>query len=235
MPDSLVVDTVNTIITVHDTVMIAVHDTVVRVAEPQPFGELMSVAARIATIVAAGVAIWGIGAWWHQLRRTTDYRLAMRMYRAALRLRDRIDATRNELNHMIMIPKEEANDERAVLTRQYKKYEEWFREVIRAALALKDLRPEVEILWGFEGTQHIDALDEMARRLRGGHQAFFSHAFKGVDGDVSMRVLAEKQRNLAFAPLPDEPDEYGDELAKRVEAARAFLQPKVGRRRHGVN
>lgn len=190
--------------------------------------ELIALLADLATLVAAITAIWGIVAWWHQLRRTTEYRLAMRVYRVVLRLRNRIFATRSGMNHMLWLTKEEAANEERSLQREHDKYLEWFREVVKAALVLRDLRPEVEMHWGRAGTQHIDDMDEMARRLRGGYRAYFEHSFKALKGARGMAEAAEADRKIAFEPPPDEPDPFGDEIAERVEKAARFLRPKCG-------
>jgi hypothetical protein len=222
-------ETLKIVQTIHDTVHVVLRDTIVRVAEPQVAVRWVSIGAGLATIFAAGVAVWGILAWRDELRGTTEYRLAVRVYRGVLRLRDRIQSTRDELNHRIMLTREEANNREAVLSRRYKTYGEFFREVVRADLALRDLRPEIEIHWGMEGTRHIDALDEMARKLRGGQWAYFNHLFKALGGDATMADAAEGDRRIAFAPTGDGPDEYGEELRRRIDEAVAFLRPKVKR------
>ena len=201
----------------------------IAITPPQDLDRWVSIGSGVATIVAAGVAIWGINAWRGQLRGSTEYRLAIRTYRAVLRLRDMIEATRNEGNHMITLSKAEADDQRATLEREYKTYVEWFRDVVRADLALKRLRPEIELHWGDEGTSHVDALDEMARKLRGGYLAYFRHRFRALSGERGFAEAAEKDRLTAFEPIGDEPDKFGAELGLRVDAATAFLRPRVKR------
>ncbi len=189
----------------------------------------VSIASGMATIAAAVVAIFGITAWRRQLAGATQYKLAVRVYRAVLRLRDRIRSTRDEMNHMLILTREERDNPKLLQKREYEKYSEWFREVVRAALALRALRPEVELHWGLDAARRLDELNEMARKLRGGQWAYFHHRWAALEGESGLESTIVHDRTIAFAPLGEDPDQFGEELDRRLAGVEAWLRPKLTR------
>lgn len=232
MPQPVVAhpETLKIVQLIHDTLHVVVRDTIVRVAEPRVAVQWVSIGAGFATIIAAGVAVWGIRSWRHQLKGSTEYRLAIRVLRAVLGLRDKITSARDLSNHMVPIFEGEKMDADTpeFVERERKQYWDYFREVIRADLALKSLRPEVEIHWGFDGIMHINAMDEMVRRLRGGYKAYFQHRQRAVRGDSGFAEFARADMKIIFEmKVENGKDEYGDNLDRVVEEARNFLKGKI--------
>lgn len=190
----------------------------------------VSVSAGLATIFAALVATRALGEWRHQLKASTEYRLAIRVLRAVLRLRDNIVSAREPFNHMVPIFEGERDTDTAeFVERERKKYFEYFREVIRADLALNALRPEAEIHWGPDGTKHIDAMDECARKLRGNYRAYFHARHQIILNKPGYVDATESFRKVVFnTKLADtDKDEFGDTLDVAVGEALAFLRKKI--------
>lgn len=191
----------------------------------------VSIGAGLATMIASGAAIWGIAAWRHQLRGTSEYRAALRCYKAIVRLRDRANATRRPLNHMVpTYEHENSADTPEFVERERQHYWTFFREVLRAALALQSLRPEAEIFWGAEATNHIDTLDQLTRRLNGGYQAYFQHRMKAVSGQPEYAKYAAGARSTVFnlKLTDDDQDAFGEALDSAVTAALAFFKSRAG-------
>jgi hypothetical protein len=207
MPQPVAVhpETLKIVQTIHDTVHTVIRDTIVRVAEPHAAVQWVSFGTGLATIIAAGVAVLGIQSWRHQ-------------------------AARDGFNHFIpSYAGKKDTDTPEFLERERKEYWNWMRAVVKSVLALKGLRAEAEIHWGVEGTQHIDAMDAMARRLRGGFLAYFHHRLRAVRGEAGYAQAAESDKATIFdLKLTDEDkDEYGDDLDRTVERARSFLKQKI--------
>ncbi|MEQ1831941.1 MAG: hypothetical protein ABL977_02715 [Candidatus Eisenbacteria bacterium] len=222
-------DTVRFVQVIHDTISAVVHDTVVRMVAPQETAGVDTAIAEwttaLGTVGLVCVGWLALQTWQQEFRAKLEYRLAHRVYVAVLRLNDRIKSTRSGF-HMLWLSKEESEDKKRVLQLRYEQYVKAFREVVRADLALLALEPEVQLLWGVEGTNHLVALDERARKLRGGFHAYFSHSFKALE-DAQWEAYVESDARTAFEPLGDDVDQYGLELTRRVEAATAFLLPKL--------
>jgi len=219
-------ETLRIVQTVHDTV----RDTVVRVAEPQSLDRWITLGAGLATIFTAGIALWAVRAWRHQLKGTTEYKLAIRVYRAVLRLHNHITAAREPMNHQLPILEHEmTTNTEEFIERERKEYWNWFREVVKSTLALKALRPGAEIHWGDEGTKHIDAMEERARTLRGNYKAYFQAQLHVVRGEVGWSQVVESSRKVLFNTklLDTNKDQYGDSLDAVVEEARTFLKHKI--------
>ncbi len=227
-------ETLRIVQAIHDTV----RDTVMTGVAVEPSGlsawkelELfVNIGAGLATIFAAVVAVRALGAWRHQLKGSTEYKLAIRVLRALLRLRDRITAAREPFNHMVPIYEGESDTNTPeFVERERKKYWEYFREVIQADLALKALRPEAEIHWGLDATKHIDAIDERARTLRGNYIAYFQGRLRVLRGERSYAQVVESCRKVIFnTRLTDQDqDEYGDGLDVVVRGALDFLNKKI--------
>ena len=211
-----------------------VHDTVVRVAEVQAadhwVGLMTGILSALATLVAAGVAVWGIRAWRHELKGATEYRLAIRVYRRVLRLRDKIEAARDGFNHFVPVYEGERDTNTPeLIERERLEYWDWAREVLKATLALNALRPEAEMHWSVEGTKHIDAMDQLARKLRGNYRAYFHHRLRALRGEAEHAQAAEYCKKVIFNTklTKEDRDEYGELLDAATEDARSFLRRKI--------
>ncbi len=186
--------------------------------------------AGLATIFAAVVAVRALGEWRRRLKGATEYRLAIRVLRAVVRLRDKIASARGLFNNMVPIYEGETDTNTPELVeRERKRYWEYFREVIQADLALKALRPESEIHWGFEATQHIDAMDEHARKLRGNYMAYFQARLRVLRHDQTYAQVVQLCEKVVFNKkvTDDDRDEYGEALDATVTDALAFLRAKI--------
>src|SRR6185295_13781203 len=85
-----------------------------------------------------------------------------------------------------------------LVERVRKEYWDWYREVIKSTLALNALRPEAEIHWGPEATNHIAAMDERARKLRGHVQAYFNGQLHVLQGDRGWDEVIKSSRRVVF-------------------------------------
>jgi hypothetical protein len=232
MPNPLVAhpETLKIIRAVHDTLHVVVRDTVVRVAEPQTTDRAVAIVSGIATIIAAIVAVWGIRAWRHRLKGSTEYRLAIRLYVAVIRLRDHIRAARELLNHQVPTYEGERDaNTPEIVERARKEYWTWFREVIRSALALKAIRPEAEIHWGFEATRHIDDIEGHAHKMQGSYSTYYQFRLKVLRGEHGYEKAVESCRTVIFNTkfTDQDKDEYGEALEALVERAREYLKRKI--------
>lgn len=223
-------ETLKVIQTVHDTAYVALHDTLVRVAEPQALDRWVTLGAGLATIFTAVLALVAVRSWRHQLKGATEYKLAIRVYRGVLRLRNHINAAREPMNHWLPIYEGESFENTPdMVERERKEYWNWYREVVKSTLALKALRPEVEIHWDYEGMRHIDAMEDCAKKLRGNYKAYFQAQLHVLRGEAGWAQVVASSRKVLYNPkLADtDKDEYGDALNGTVEAARAFLRHKI--------
>ncbi len=113
--------------------------------------------------------------------------------------------------------------------RERKKYWEYFREAIQADLALKALRPEAEIHWGFDAARHIDAMDQHALKLRGNYLAYFRARLRVLRHEKAYGQVVESCGAVIFKKELNKDDrtEYGEALDTAVCDALSFLKAKI--------
>jgi len=124
---------------------------------------------------------------------------------------------------------EEGGDTPTFVERERKKYWEYFGEVVRAALAVHVLRREAELHWQTAATVHFDALDQLARQLRGAVMAYFQNRMRAVSGQPESARYAADVRRIVFNPRLTETDAdpYGDALDEAIGDALEFFKHRA--------
>ncbi|HTQ48481.1 MAG TPA: hypothetical protein VMI75_37250 [Polyangiaceae bacterium] len=209
---------------------IAVRDTIIRLAAPASVDRWISIIAGVATVVAAIAAIWGLRAWRKQLRGSTKYRLVLRLNRAVIRFRDRVRSAREPFNNMVPIYEGETGSNTPVFVeRERKIYWGYFQEALSATIALREVRPDAEILLGSQATALIDRLAQVAQKLDRGYRAYFEFRARAAAGDQQYTHHADSLKPVIFnlSAISEGKDEFGSEFEATVTETLAFLEGQV--------
>ena len=185
---------------------------------------LKDLATAIATCVGIYVAITGINAWKKQLRGKTDYELARKYLKAALKLRDAMKFVRNPF--ISIGEMESALKESGLEGKEYKAHEITNRAVYsirwnKAREAWTNLESELldaEVSWGKEAVNAQASLSSLAKELVIGLQHF-------LDGNIHDAVKAAKNDSLIYNSGAE--DNFSKRAESAIEEIKNFLRPHL--------
>jgi len=176
----------------------------------------------ISAIIIAVLAIYGIREWKRQIKGKTNYEIARRYLRAALKFRNEIQYVRNPfipVNEMQIALKEHGfkseeytdtvKTNMAVYSRRWKKVQE----------AWSDLEVELldaEVSWGLDAVDASKDLILLAKELFAALQMY-------IDGNRK-KIKDELIYNQG---TPGEPDDFSKRVMEAIDKIKVFLEPHL--------
>lgn len=172
--------------------------------------ELITAIKDIGTTIAAlgglGIAYKGLTTWRRQLRGNSDFDLARRILRATYQMRDRIRSLRNPwMPIWETAPYEEGNEasppgisQKAINSA----YSARWDNVQLVASELDALRIEAEAQWGPDFVKHLDALQDVHRKLFFALDNYIRFKSEKKDGELQM-AFKEWESIVRTPPIDD--------------------------------
>lgn len=196
--------------------------------------DIVELIRNVITALAAGtgatVAVVGLRTWRKQLRGKTEYELARRLLRAALKVRDELAYVRGpfisageiaaaveESGTDVDMPSEEAGE--IARARRWKYLTDALSDFELEAL-------EAEVIWGGEITTQLSALRECVRRLRGAswEYGFLQNSGSPFKKDERQRLV--ELRRVVFGSS-GESDGFAAEVQEAISGIEAHLRPHL--------
>ncbi len=186
-----------------------------------------------AAIIASYVGLKGLGAWRHQLKGNTEYKLAKELLKCVYELRVAIDTVRNPFMRYSEEP--ELPEENAKQLSPNKKrwhavaqaYQKRWMLVSEAKSALDAIVLEAEVIWQRNIKEKTSALNPLIGEL---HWAVAEH-LDATDPDGHYESpgaeLANKIRHTIYAAPKEGNDDYKNQLEKVICDIEQELRPHI--------
>ncbi len=208
---------------------------------PQDLAPWASLAKDLLTALAAAVgaivAILGLNTWRRQLRGHTEYELARRYLRAALRVRDAISTVRNPFMNYVdkTVPAKstDAGPQAESLNRAESTRLAYADRWQRLDSARSDLRLEAieaEVLWG---SQALAVLEPLNRAIGELYSSLSSHLDRldrpHFDGPSGWSQLDWNRINSVIYESSADPavDQFTKTIVEAVRTIEGFLAPRL--------
>jgi hypothetical protein len=190
--------------------------------------DVVNVFTIISLLVASYVAIMGLNTWKEQTKRKFDWELARRCLKSIYKVRDTIGRARSafisseEYSHaMNELKKHNPEIDIATADKDRVVYAQRFNAVLDAKDELGGELLEVEAAWGKAARDTISGIDGSVRQLWIAIQLFLTS--KGQ----ALSMNSQPFIDLYDMSTADKPDEFTNELQKRIGIAEEYLIGKL--------
>jgi hypothetical protein len=174
----------------------------------------------LSAVVVAALAVYGVlWEWKKQMKGKTEYEIARRYLKTALKLRDALRYVRNPfipIEEMQSALKENGLDSEEYTNNQKTNravYSVRWKKVIEAWTNMEAELLEAEVSWGIGAVNAQKSLDGLVRELRGALGLFLDgHSKVGKDGNELIYNMGEE-------------DEFSKKIALSIKEIETFLKP----------
>ncbi|WP_144191778.1 MULTISPECIES: hypothetical protein [Shewanella] len=199
------------------------------------FTLIKDIAVTGAAITGAIVAVKGLGTWQRQLKGQSEYELSRRILVTLFKYRDAINGVRHPAmwgHEMPNPPEDEARSMSPEQIRFYgtsKAYQaRWDKVQVERTALYADLL-EAEAIWGTDLNNLFkvifDLQHELLTRIR--HYLELINPDTHESSKEAIRKIDEKNRDIMYDLLGEEPDEYKTDIINAIKSIEAYLKPKL--------
>lgn len=188
-----------------------------------------------AAITGAVVAVKGLSTWQRQLKGQSEYELSRRILVTLFKYRDAINGVRHPAMWAYEMPSPSEEEAEKMTPAQIsfygtsKAYQARWDKVHKEKTSLYADLLEAEAIWGSDLKQLFkniyDLEHELFTRIR--HYIELINPEIKESSKEAIRKIYEKNRDIMYDDLGEEPDEYKADFISAIEEIEKYLKPKL--------
>jgi hypothetical protein len=193
---------------------------------PDEISAISNCVTAFAAIVAGVATVIGLATWKKQLKGQTEYELAKRYLKSALKLREAIRTVRNPW----ITPGEKAQAIKDSGIDQISKeqttgivYQFRWKRILEALTDLEAEALEAEAIWGKNANELIDPLLKCVGKLSGQINIF-------LNSDLQYDMTAEDKkeiREIIYDTRSDKPNAFTEQVDEAIKHIELYIRPHL--------